>query len=78
MNLDSDQIDLPAFLASALINGDTSGIDDSPEDLALLEQVLTFLGQAQVVGCEDQTFFGTFSVGGQLFRGELLTYHTLS
>jgi len=52
----------PAFLAPALINGDTSNIDDSPEDLELLDEVTTYLtatyGNACPVDCQEFGFLG--------------------
>ena len=48
-------VTLPAFLAPALINGDTSGID-TPEDMALLEKAYAFVAPGSVVDCGESYF----------------------
>lgn len=66
---------LPAFLASALINGDTSGIADSPEDMQLLKEALAYCEGFAVVDVEGESYFGrseaSFSVS---FRGEVADF----
>jgi hypothetical protein len=47
MALEVDVITLPAFLASALINGDESGLEESDE--RVLADVYAMLGEWQVV-----------------------------
>ena len=62
---------LPAFLASALVNGDTSGFDDNAKDVALYEQVLAYLEGFAVVDCGEE-FFGSSDCGS--YRGGVCEY----
>ena len=56
--LEIDHIDLPAFLASALINGDISGLED--RDTSLLEEIHQWLrvNHWRIVGCADESQLG--------------------
>jgi hypothetical protein len=56
MKIEESTCILPAFLASALINGDTSGIEDSPDDMATLERALAYLEGWHVTDCGEQYF----------------------
>ena len=62
---------LPAFLASALVNGDTSGFGDNADDMALYEQVLAYLEGFAVVDCSEE-FFGRSDCGS--YRGGVAEY----
>jgi hypothetical protein len=46
---------LPAFLASALINGDMSGLND--EDLVWVERVVAYASPGRIVSCDEDTWF---------------------
>lgn len=66
MTLLVDKIKGPAFLASALINGDTSGFSD--EDMWALarfeaEVFCQYGSEACVVDCEGEPFFGRWIDG---------------
>ena len=66
MPLIVDKIEGPAFLAVALINGDTSGFsDDDEKTLARFEaEVFRQFGpEACVVDCEGEPFFGRWIDG---------------
>lgn len=49
---------LPAFLASALINGDTSGLEES--DAKWLEAVYEHLKGGHIVDCSEETHFSNY------------------
>lgn len=52
---------LPSFLASALINGDTSGIEDNPFDLEWLEKALYLSRRGgSYVGVSEETHFSNW------------------
>lgn len=56
--LQAATFDGPAFLASALINGDYSGLEHSPEDMRAARRVLawvrhTYGPHARIVSCGD-------------------------
>jgi hypothetical protein len=64
----------PAFLASALINGDASGLSD--EDMAELDWFTSYIEGADVVDCGEPYFsksFGLFSTG-RYSAGNLVEY----
>lgn len=72
---------MPAFLASALINGDTSGLDDLGE--SVLRRLRRYLGDLEVVDVvrdengEAQEPWFTWSYGlygGECAGGECLDY----
>jgi hypothetical protein len=64
MSTETDKIELPAFLASALINGDSSGLEtfENHRDFVLLDYILTELSKDgwTVIDCGEQ-YFGTFN-----------------
>lgn len=64
----------PAYWASALINGDTSGLDDSDEAEFEAWCLDNPEDASNVVGCDYETHIGRWN--GLLT--DLLTYHTLS
>ena len=68
--------ELPAFLASALFNGDTSSLDESDEKM--LAEILAFHAPAQIVSCSEEPFFATICyAGGRWFTGDVLEYTLL-
>lgn len=67
----------PAFLASALINGDLSGLE-SPQDQQCLERFLDFIAPARVVSTQGEQYF-TWSYrlhGGDAGGGDVIDYVT--
>jgi hypothetical protein len=50
-----ETVTFPAFLASALINGDTSGLEGA--DLQWLERAEEYVAPGRVVDCSDESFF---------------------
>jgi hypothetical protein len=50
-----EKVTLPAFLASALVNGDVSGLSD--EDLPWVDLVHERIAPGQIVGCSEEKFF---------------------
>lgn len=77
--IETDTIVLPAFLASALINGDVSGIEDSPDDMAMLravEGMLTRRGWS-VVSCEGEPYFARYPAWLSSLSGDVLEYTVL-
>lgn len=55
MSIRVETVTLPAFLASALVNGDMSGLE-SDDDRATLARALAYLGEWRVVdvACDDE------------------------
>lgn len=51
----TDKVILPAFLASALINGDASGLED--EDLPWVDVAIEYCAPGHIVGCSEESFF---------------------
>lgn len=51
-----ETVTLPAFLASALINGDTSGLERQ-YDLDLLQEAYDYVAPGTIVSCSDEPFF---------------------
>ncbi len=55
-----ETVTLPAFLASALINGDASSFEDSPEDMQWLEIALKRLEGWHVTDVSEETHFSHY------------------
>lgn len=79
--LEVDQITLPAFLASALVNGDESGLEERDEPV--LARVYEMLGDWQVVDVardeegngEEARFTWSYDLhGGDAKGGDVLNY----
>jgi hypothetical protein len=51
----SETVTLPAFLAPALINGDTSGLEES--DMKWVEAAHAYCAPGHIVSCGDGTWF---------------------
>lgn len=67
----------PAFLASALVNGDVSGINDSHSDMGMYHDVLNYLSAngLMVVSCGDSFFSWSFDQHfGDCSGGDLCEY----
>jgi hypothetical protein len=64
----------PAFLASALINGDESGLE--PDDMADLEWFRNYIEDAEVVDCGEPYFSWHFALysTGRFNGGDLVEY----
>lgn len=54
---------LPALIVSAIFNGDMSGIEDSPEDMALYQKALDYIGDGKVVDVGDSYFSWSNDLG---------------
>lgn len=64
----------PAFLASALINGDESGLE-SPDDYETLNRFRAYVENAEVVDCGEPYFSWHFDLyGGSCRGGDLVEY----
>jgi hypothetical protein len=68
----------PAFLASALINGDTTSFDDEGRDQALLDLFLGWVSPGHVVSCDDENEFEHLWINGTRFSGATVRYTVLS
>lgn len=51
----AETVTLPAFLASALINGDLSGLSDGDE--RWVEAAVAYCAPGRIVSCSDEEFF---------------------
>lgn len=73
----SETVILPAFLASALINGDTSGLEEA--DLQWLEAAVAYCAPGHIVSCEGEAFFtwGGTDLPGFTLGCEALEYVVL-
>lgn len=72
-----EKVILPAFLASALVNGDTSSFDvsdNADEDIAWLERVERWVSPGHVVDMEGEPFFSSIVVAGVPFVGDVAEY----
>lgn len=71
----SETVTLPAFLAPALINGDTSGLQTAEEraaqpfsgprehaqdDFAWLEAAIKYCAPGRIVSCEGEPYFAAY------------------
>ncbi len=66
---------MPAFLATALINGDTSGLE--PRDMPMLERALEFCKGAHIADCSEPYFDHAFIFRGEWFNGDVADYTLL-
>lgn len=64
----------PAFLASALVNGDTSGIEDNASDMEWLERVVRYVAPGRVVSMEGEAYISKIFIAGHEFYGEVADY----
>lgn len=67
---------LPAFLASALVNGDLSGIDQS-SDLKLYEECLAYCEGYSIVDVGESYFSHSCDLPGTHFAGDVAEYTLL-
>lgn len=65
----------PAFLASALINGDTSGLGGS-DDFNWLKRALDFVASGHFSDCGESDFHDGWCFGSR-FIGDVVTYTVL-
>jgi hypothetical protein len=66
-----ETVTLPAFLACALINGDTSSLND--DDMKALEVAENYVAPGRIVGCGDESFFSSYCDIPSL-AGDMLEY----
>lgn len=66
---------LPAFLASLLINGDSSGIEAS--DAKWVKLAFEKIGNWNVVDVSDEPYFDNINMLGFWFHGEVAEYTLL-
>jgi hypothetical protein len=66
----------PAFLASALVNGDVSSFDDAGNDQRALEDFTDWIAPGRVVSTVDQSdpYFATIYIAGRPFTGDVVEY----
>lgn len=71
-------VTLPAFLASALVNGDVTGLED--RDLPMLKACEDFVSPGRVVSCDGEPYFKPFlyTRPAMGFCGDVLDYTVLS
>lgn len=64
----------PAFLASALVNGDRSSLSD--EDEKLCDDFVSWIAPGRVVATtEEEAYFATIALCyGAFFTGDVVTY----
>jgi hypothetical protein len=74
--IETDTIELPTFLASALLYGDTSGIEDNAADMAMLEFVEEWLVKEgwHVTDVSEDSEFGRFPAWLSRLSGDVSTY----
>lgn len=74
MTIETSTVTLPAFLAPALINGDISSIEDSPDDLETFERALAHIaGWNITLDSGAEPFFSDSSDIGD-FAGDVLEF----
>lgn len=72
MKIETSTAELPAFLASALVNGDMSGLEE--RDLPLLEKAQTYIEGWSISDVGDP-FFRSYSLGPCFgFTGDVAEY----
>lgn len=72
----SETVTLPAFLASALINGDVSGLDDA--DMKWLEAAHEYVSPGHIVSTEGEGYFAwSCDLPGYTLGGDVLEYVVL-
>lgn len=64
---------MPAFLASALVNGDLSGIEQKP-DLDLYEACVKYCEGYSIVDVGEPYFSNSIDVPGERFAGDVAEY----
>jgi hypothetical protein len=67
---------LPAFLASALINGDMTSFDDSGKDMELYERCLAYCEGFVIVDC-GEPYFSRNGSDVQPYSGDVCEYALL-
>jgi len=71
-----ETVTFPAFLASALINGDTSGLAD--EDLHWVEVAHEYVAPGNIVSCAEETHFSRYcDLPGFRLGADMLEYTVL-
>lgn len=73
--LDVLEFTLPAYWASYLINGDSSGIDD--DDKAAADRFLQENNLPAPVSCSDESWFSWHNDSGNGLGGDVLEYSFL-
>ena len=72
----AETVTLPAFLASALINGDQSGPND--EDLHWVDAAIAYCAPGRIVSCEGEPFFASWcELPGFRLGADMLEYTVL-
>lgn len=72
----AEKVILPAFLASALINGDVSGIED--EDMKWVDVAERYCEPGYIVSCGDEPFFSRYcDLPGFHLAADMLEYTVL-
>ena len=69
----------PAYMASALINGDVSSFDDEGRDQAELDRFLEWVAPGRIVSTVDASehFTTIIYAGGAVFTGDVVDYVVL-
>lgn len=71
-----ETVTFPAFLASALINGDVSGLE--PEDHHWLDAAYEYVGDGRIVDCSDESYFAwSCDLPGFTLGADMLDYQVL-
>jgi len=71
-----ETVTFPAFLASALINGDVSGLSD--EDLPWVQAAHDYVAPGNIVSCADETHFSRYcDLPGFRLGADMLEYTVL-
>jgi hypothetical protein len=72
----AEKVTLPAFLASALINGDTSGLES--EDLQWIDKAIDYCAPGSIVSCDGEAFFSWHcELPGFTLGADMLEYTVL-
>lgn len=72
----SETVILPAFLASALINGDLTGLSDGDEKW--VEAAIQYCAPGRIVSCEGESFFSwSCELPGFTLGADMLEYIVL-
>lgn len=72
----TDLVTLPAFLATAFVNGDFTSFDDAGEDQKLFDKCIAYCAPGRIVSTEQDTYneFATIYIAGQRFSGAVVDY----
>lgn len=71
-----EKVTMPAFLASALINGDVSGLEY--HDLPWVEAAYAYCSPGHIVSCEGEPFFSRWcDLPGWSLGADMLEYEVL-